>query len=266
MRHILKTIFLLTICSLLPGQVAFLKDYDFDNGGYYILGSLSESDPNGLADSLGEFYTNDISILNLIKKEWIFKKPGKKYACGYHYIIHVCRDGKSLENFAINLNCNEIVGNKGYFYFNSNKLRVFKDSFKKMYATFEIFDELKIAKQKRDSLLQNKNVLLVETPRWTKYEGAFKFTYVCDVKTKSCLSNGDKILPKLKMKINQKFQNEKFELNDVGGSNSELFVEVLCNKTLSDKFNLFKRDTISATSLDKWEPFVYELGWYYIKK
>ena len=265
MRHILKAIFLLTICSSLRGQTAFLKDYDFDKGGYYILGALSESDPNGLADSLGLFYTNDIATLNQIKKEWVFKKPGKKYACGYHYIVHICKDGKSLEDFAINLNCNEIVGNKGYFYFNSNKLRVFKDSFKKMYADFERYDELKVAKQKRDSLLQNKNVLLVETPRWTKYEGTFKFTYVCDSKTKWCLSNGDKILPKLKIEISQKFPNEIFELSDVGGSSSELFVEVLCNKTLSDKFNLYKRDTTTATSLDKWEPFTFGLGWYYIK-
>ena len=265
MKHILKIVLLLGTCSLLRGQAVFLKDYDFDTGGYYLVGARSESDPNGLADSLGEFYTDDIATLNRIKKEWVFKKPGKQYACGYHYIVHVCKCGQSVENFAINLNCREIVGDKGYFYFDIKKLRMFKDDFKKVHSQYQRFNTLELARQKRDSLLKNKKVLLVEAPRWTRYEGTFRFTYVCDPKTKWCLSAGDKILPKLSLEIKQKFPGEMFELSDVGGSASDLFVEVTCNKTLADKFNLYKRDT-SATSLDKWTPFDYVLGWYWSDK
>src|SRR5687767_9322662 len=90
------------------GQTELLKKYNFDEGGYYILGVRSESDRNALADSLGEFYTDDIKILNAIKKEWVFKKPSPKFACGYHYEVIVCKNGVGLESFSINLNCDEI--------------------------------------------------------------------------------------------------------------------------------------------------------------
>ena len=76
------------------GQTKLLSDYDFEKGGYSILGTFAESDRNGLKDSIGEFYTDDISILNRFKKEWVFDKPGKKYSCGYHYTVYVCKNGK----------------------------------------------------------------------------------------------------------------------------------------------------------------------------
>lgn len=42
------------------------------------------------APALGEFYTDNISILNQFKKEWILNVPGKQYACGYNYTIYIC--------------------------------------------------------------------------------------------------------------------------------------------------------------------------------
>jgi hypothetical protein len=265
MTRIIFILLLLTTTFSLKGQVSLLEDFDFSKGGYYLIGIRSMSDPNGLADTLGEFYTNDIETLNQIKKEWTFKIPGKQYACGYHYFIHICKDGKSLESFAVNLNCNEIVGKKGYFFFDNKNLRQFKDNFKTLNGKYKEYIDLKQARAKRDSLLQNKNILLVQAPIWTKYEGRFRFTFTCNSNTKMCLTKGDKILPKLKIEIQQKFPNEIFEITDVGGSRSELFVEVLCNKTLSDKFNLYKRDT-SPDSLDEWTPFTYGLAWYWADK
>ena len=64
------------------GQKQLLKKYDFDQGGYTLLGVhpngfFPEDKPDEsskLADSLGEFYTDDIGVLNLFKKNWVFKK------------------------------------------------------------------------------------------------------------------------------------------------------------------------------------------------
>ncbi|HWY33361.1 MAG TPA: hypothetical protein VNX68_01865, partial [Nitrosopumilaceae archaeon] len=58
-----------------------------------------------------------------------------------------------------------------------------------------------------------------------------------------------------------KYPNEDFVLSDVGGSRTELFVEVMCNKTLSDKFNLYIRNA----EYDKWEPFRFDLGSFWVK-
>jgi hypothetical protein len=67
-KHITTLIFLF-ITTFSSSQTQLLKKYDFNKGGYYLIGIRSESDRNGLADSLGEFYTDDIKVLNAIKKE-----------------------------------------------------------------------------------------------------------------------------------------------------------------------------------------------------
>jgi len=88
------TLLLLTVSAF--GQTKLLKDYDFDKGGYYLLGATLMNEGNTLQDSIGDFYTDDVAILNKFKKDWIFKKPGKKYACGYHYTIYICKQGQIL--------------------------------------------------------------------------------------------------------------------------------------------------------------------------
>lgn len=251
-KHIAIIIFLL-LTSFFFGQTQLLKKYDFDKGGYYLIGVRSESDRNGLADSLGEFYTDDIKILNAIKKEWTFKKPSPKYACGYHYEVVICKNGLELESFSINLNCNEIVSDNGYFYFETRQLRMFKDSFKKLFRKQEKFASLTDARNYRKNILKVPNLILTPTPIWTKYEGTFQFTYVCPKGSKDCLDNEAKLLIKLTEEIKLKYPDEEFELEGRGGSISDLFVEVKCNKTLADKFGLYKRDL----EFDKWEPYRY---------
>lgn len=133
----MKTSLIHIIFSLLTastfGQTQILKDFDFNNGGYYLLGTFSESNKNSIRDSIGEFYTDDITFLNKFKKDWTFNKIGNKYTCGYHYNVFVCRQGQILESFSIKLNCEEIVTVKGYFYFDHNLLRQFYGKLKKPY-------------------------------------------------------------------------------------------------------------------------------------
>jgi hypothetical protein len=249
-KHI--TLLLILMATLSFGQAQLLKKYDFDKGGYYLIGVRSESDPNTLADSLGEFYTDDLKILNAIKKEWTFTKPSPQYACGYHYEVIICKGGLELESFSINLNCNEIATDQGYFYFDAQQLRMFKDSFKKPFRKIEKFTVLAEARNYRNSILKDQGLILTPTPIWTKYEGSFKFNYDC----KNCFDNEDKLLKRLTEEIKLKYAGEPFELDGRGGSNSELFVEVRSNKSLSDKFSSYKRDL----EFDDWKP--YHL-WFY---
>ena len=263
------TIFLFSTAFLLlghscSGQTQLLKDYDFNKGGYYILGTFSESDRNGLQDSLGEFYTNDISVLNQLKKEWTFKKPSPQYACGYHYIVYICRNGKEIESFGINLNCNEIATSKGFFFFDTKKLRMFYDKLKKPFRESSNFTSVTDARNYRTKILSDSSLIMTFTPDWTKYEGTFDFKYKCKTGTKACIEKKDSLINMMKKEIMKQYPDENFELSVRGESMNEIEQTVSCNKTLSDRFNLYVRDTSSY--FGKWEPYELTLTTYWTTK
>ena len=250
------------LSTVIFGQTQLLKDYDFDKGGFTLLGSLTdaETDPNGLADSLGEFYTDDIAVLNSFKKEWIFKTPSPKYACGYHYAVYLCKGGLAIESFRINLNCNEIATEKGYFYFDSNKLRMFKGKLKKPFTKYDNFYSFSDARSARTKILSETNLIMTYTPDWTKYEGEFSFVYTCPKGSGDCLDKEKKLLLQLTGEMKKTFPNEIFELEGGGGSNTDLDVNVKCNKTLADNFKLY------PLGWKKWGPYQLGLTSYWIKK
>jgi hypothetical protein len=124
---------LILLYSTVRGQTQLLKNYDFNKGGYCLIGMTSEGGPNKIVDSLGDFYTNDIAVLNAIKKEWTFTKPSPMYSCGYNYLVYIYRNGSELEKFHLNLSCNLIANEKAYFYFKEQQFRMFIKDFKQVY-------------------------------------------------------------------------------------------------------------------------------------
>lgn len=258
----IQLILLIFITNIAFGQTDFLGKYVFEEGGYYLLGTKSESDRNNLADSLGEWYTDDISTLNDFKSEWVFTEPGKKYACGYHYIVYLCKDGIALESFAINLNCNEIVGDKGYFYFETSKLEKFKNQLKKPIRNLKEFDNIDSARNYRNSILRDPNLIISPTPDWVRFEGSFDFDYDCNEEDKDCLNNEENVLNKLREEIKSNYPQEDFELESRGGSSTEIYVKVKCNKSLEEKFKIYERNP----EYEKWEPYRLYLTTYWIKK
>jgi len=248
------------IISVLYGQVQLLKNYHFEKGGYCLIGIHSSSDRNGLADSLGEFYTDNINVLNAIKKDWIFKKPSPNYACGFHYEILILKDGKELESFDVNLNCNEIATNKGAFFFETDKLRKFKNEFIRPISTSKNFKSLNEARKYYENIIKDNKLIYTTKPDWLKYEGEFSFTYICKKGNKDCMDNEEKVLKNLTLEIKKAYPNEEFELESKGGSSTELFVGVKCNKSLNDKFQLYKRKYLKD---DNWEPFYLSIRTYW---
>lgn len=256
---ILNIIFLVLTFSVF-GKLQVFKEYNFDEGGYSLLGTFSESDENSLRDSLGEFFTDDITILNEFKKDWIFKKPGNMYACGYHYSVYICKNGQVLESFSINLNCEEIVTDEGYFHFNPNLLRQFYGKMKTPFSRNMSFKSLSEARDFRNKILTDSALLMTNSLDWIKFEGEFDFTYKCPEGTKTCLSKVVKIKKKIKKEIMQNYPGEDFLLVDRGGSLTEIFQTLICNKTLSDKFNLYYRD---SGYFGEWKPFELKLTIYW---
>lgn len=257
---IFSTLLLFAISA--PAQTQILKKYPFEKGGYALVGMPSESDRNGLADTLGTFYTDDIPTLLAIQKAWTFKKPSPRYACGYHYDIAICKQGLQLESFGINLNCHELATDTKSFYFDPQLLRKFKDRLQTAYEKDVRFSTPGEARRYRDSVLRESSLLVAPSHAWETYEGSFQFELPCPPDKKSCFDREAKLLAKLTNEIRSKYPDEPFQLEGAGGSLTELTVEVMCNKSLSDKFDLYPRGRL----LNTWHPFEYSLTTYWKSK
>jgi hypothetical protein len=159
-------------------QTKLFAKYPFDKGGYAIVGLLSESDPNDLQKELGEFFSDDIKVLNDFKKAWVFTKKSPMYACGYHYSIQITLNGTILESFEVNLNCNVIATDNGYFYFDTKKLSQFKGYLKRPTKKNHSFNSIDEGKNYITTIKKDKNLLLTFEPIWTKFEGRFTFKYI----------------------------------------------------------------------------------------
>lgn len=258
-KVLLQILFLFLIVSVY-GQMAAFKDYNFNKGGYYILGTFWGNQKSTLRDSLGEFFTNDIKILNQFKKSWVFKKPGHQYACGYHYIIYLCKNGQVLKSFYVNLNCEEIVSEENYFHFDPNKLRIFYGKLDKVYTKKHDFDSIDEARKYRNNILKDTNLIMCETPDWTKFEGEFVFEKRFDSISEQNIENEDKIIQSMDSEIRKKYPNEAFELSWTGGSLTEIIVRIRCNKSLEEKFDMYYRD---YEYFGKWEAYSLALTTYW---
>jgi hypothetical protein len=252
MKQVITIILFILTTTLTYGQTKLLEKYNFAEGGYYLLGIRSKSDYNGLADSLGNFYINDINILNAIKKEWVFTTPSPMYACGYHYVIVVCRNGLELESFDINLNCNVITTDNGYFYFDVQKLQKFKDYCKKAFKKSMHFTSLVDARSHAKKILQESTLILTSVLKDNiiRYEGSFEFTYTCSRKVKDCFDTMEQVSAQLTKEIQLKYPDELFELRCMGGTKSELFIGITCKESLANKFDLYG---VKSPTFKKWD-------------
>lgn len=250
-----KTLFLslLLLTKFASAQYIPFKKYDFDKGGYSILGMKDESDYNPLAAKLGEFYTDDIKVLNMIKTTWVFDKKSPQYACGYHYIVFLCKNGKVVEDMDINLNCAVIATNKGYYFFDAQKLSFISDSLKKPLVKTQTFKSITEARKQLSIAQTDKNLIFIPHPRWEKYDGEFRFDYKSKALGNDLATR--KILKKIHAQILKTYPNEPFLLKETGGSTNSISVEVTCRQSLKDKFKLYPFTF-------EWEPYPLDLETY----
>ena len=226
-------------------EVKFLNKYPFEKGGYALVGLLSESDPNDLQNELGEFFTDDINVLNEFKKSWTFSKESVKYASSYHYIICVTQNGNIVESFGVNLNNNVITSGNGYYYFDSKKLAQFKNQVKKPKADFRSFNSLSEGRDCFFRMIKDKNLLLAYYPVWMHYEGKFTFIF----KSSDQKMDAEGIEKRVTSDIKKNLPHQPFQINLLTYSTiGEYEFEITCNKDLFDQFNLYPKEK-------DWEPF-----------
>ena len=236
-------------------EIKFFKKYPFDKGGYAIVGLPSESEPNDLQQEMGEFFTDDVEVLNEFKRTWSFSKESVIYACDYHYTIYVTHHGNILESFAVNLNNNIIVGDKGQFYFDSKKLSQFKDRLKKPTPEYQAFNSFSDGRAYFFQVINDKNLLLAYIPVWMYFEGKFTFTF----KNSDQKCEPQAVEKKVRASITKKFPGEQFQCAALSYSTSgEYEFEITCKKSLFEQFDLYRKEK-------DWEPYEVSLVTYWKK-
>ena len=247
----------LTACATAVGAQAKLLDkYRFEDGGYSFVGVFEHWELNShpLTKKMGEFYTDDIAVLNSIKKSWVFSRPQHQYACGYHYYVMIMRNGVKLDSWSINLECKEITTKDGSRYFDTKKLESLFGKMKPLYRKQEQFASITEARERFRNYQSSKDFVYADSPHWVNFEGEFSFRVACPSEVKDCYVHGEKVIPQLQKKIAEAYPEEKFELQTNGGTSSgDLFVEVKSNKTLEEKFTLY--DRWNKEAFGKWKAY-----------
>lgn len=246
---------LLLSCPLIGvSQYAPFDSIDVVSGGYSLLVLTSESDRSTLRDSLGEFFVSDIEVLKELKKHWHFTEKAPLYACGYHYTIRLCKDGKEVDGFSVNLNCHTLCRNRDCYQFDNNLLRLLIGKTQKLHAEFRSLP-LKDARDYLQSIRNDSLLIYAPDPLWMKYEGSFEFTYQYPEGTQAYFPSledeidenllqytSDSILEKLEQELVGAYPNEPFELQEYGGSLNSITVKVYSNKSLEERFDLHPRE------------------------
>ncbi|HKP70676.1 MAG TPA: hypothetical protein VJV05_15420 [Pyrinomonadaceae bacterium] len=247
-------LFILLLATCCYAQTAPFAKYNFDDGGYAFLGIFSHHDDHPLQEQLGEFFTDDIATLKQLKRSWVFTRTQKDYACGYHYQFLLLKSGVVQDSFVVNLECNQLRTKDESLYFDLKKLKSFSSKFKKLRPESKEFSTVQEARSYLEKIKTDPNFMFVDPPRWSDFEGKFQFRVSCPTPGKSCWDDFDRMKPTLEKDISATYPNEPFKIRQNGGSSGgELFIEIQCNKSLAEKFDLY--DRWNRESFGRWEAY-----------
>lgn len=221
-------------------------DYDFDSNDYslYIIEVSSKNNNPSI-----NLYTKDSSLLNQLKSLWVYQD--ESYGrCAPKYTLYLKRNDTICMEFEISVECNEIFIEGKQFQFNANDL--FLSYLKKFQALYKYNLEFNNLKTRSEVLSKicKKNIVLEEitSPPSIKYEHIYRFNYIIKVEYEKRYNYYEKSIIKiLYEQIKNKYPGEAFWLEcnyAVRERESEMntyLIDLYCNKTLFNKFNIYKK-------------------------
>lgn len=256
-------------CNAQGNAKRLLGEFDFNKGNYLLLGHIGVENSDPILGSFGDFYIDDIKTLNSIKEKWKFSKiKANTMDCQQIYFLDICKNGHSEKELSIYNDCSKIVSssedsNKTDFYsqnyqifeynFNESELTAFNNSFKKAFKKENEFASLELARMFLDSILKDSNLIMVFEPLWNKFDGTFVITYTHNLKLKDYEQRTNIALTNLSKEIKRNYPDEFFYLEAQGTGDKDMIVEIICNKTLADKFILYP---IECCKWEKFEPIL----------
>lgn len=245
-RLLILPIFIFTINHCI-GQTSLLQNYEFEEGGYLLLATRITA-TDSLANTIGDFYIDDMKTLEEIKEDWLSREielldDAKRSGT---YYIYICKNQTSKHpSFEVGLNDKYILTYEGFDYFllEPEQLLKYQSKFKKAVEKKEKFSSLEKARKYYSSIIGNDKLIYSPIPEWVSYEGSFSFIYACN---KGDCPFKENIEDNIAAQIKKVYPDEPFELKYTSGSLSAMedgtFTSIYttnCNKTLAQKFNLY---------------------------
>lgn len=128
MRKVLLLILSIIFLISCGKKVQIFKEYDFNSGEYSLHGILSEGDPSYFTEEIGDFIITDTVVLNKIKNEWKVSLTDKRMPCGYSYVIVLMKGDSCVNDFGINLECEYLCCDEGWYNFPAKLLNKYDKS------------------------------------------------------------------------------------------------------------------------------------------
>lgn len=250
----------ITACA----QYRPFEKYNFDEGDYTLIGVFVHHKDHAVQKKVGEFYTSDIEVLKAIQKTWNFPRKQAMHACGYHYNILLLNNGEKVESLSINLECNEIITEKGSRYFDPSVMTNISNRVNKLITQSDEFASIQEAREYWQRIKQDENFVYALRPEWLDFEGRFRFRVQCPEGITDCYMSGrdEAVLESVRKKISTTYPSEKFEIRTSGGtSDGEAFIEIKCDKSLESKFDVY--DRWNKDAFGRWAPFHLALRSYW---
>jgi hypothetical protein len=235
-------------------QTKFLKQFNFDNGNYaiYLIDCKEPLTLKVKTDSFNDtiidfrsddnFQVTDVKMLNQLKQEWVGKKVDYLHNCWYDYFIYVTENDSIVLKFEVNLDCKELIFKGNSYKIDPTIITKFLPEFKVLQKQNFVFENIDKGRDYWESILKNEKYVFKSLCKddWLEFDGEFYFHY----SEKSRLEVS-KVLNKLNEQISLSYLGEKFELRYgsalANGNQIDYLIQVSCNKSLFDKFNLYPK-------------------------
>jgi hypothetical protein len=231
-----------------------MEDFDFESGNYALyLIDVGEPELLWKRDSIGRlleidttrhFYTNDLSVLNRIKQEWVGDTVEYMYECWYDYFMYLTKDDSTVLKMKVNLECKELLVEGFPYKINPTIVTKFFPEFKRLKKRVFNCDDIKDGRDFWGKVMIDKQFVLrdISKPKWIDFDGDFTFDYV------DTLRQGlTQVKEQLRNEISDSYPNENFiiiwgavQYMERYGGDDYLF-HLNCNQSLYDKFTFYKK-------------------------
>ncbi len=109
-------------------DVEIFDNYNFDSGEYKLYSCLDEGTPTEFVSKTGDFIITDTKTLKEIKNNWKLHLTNDRCACGTNYSLYLMKADTCVDLLQINMECEFLMCNKGYFFFPKNLLTIHENS------------------------------------------------------------------------------------------------------------------------------------------
>lgn len=257
---------LLMIPALGSAQAGPLSSYELSEGGFALLGSYFRNyKPDTPAPPISHFYIDDVEVLKEMQAQWVSEKVQDQWGCNFQFDCMLTQNGVLQTAFSVAPKSLTPESKSGSFEFNSALRKRIVQAAQIPIVHSQKFESQRFGNQFVTTNAHSPSLLLQEQPAWLTAEGSFTCTYLCRTRGNSCLELKETIPGLLKAQIDATYRNEPYELEVIGGDFTSLTLQLTCNKSLYDAFDIFEEKS-AWTAFPKemetwWRPFTERPDW-----